>query len=144
LTALVVLVVVAGGLIGAVPGLEGVQDQVGQIGAGWLLLAVALELLSGHGYVFSFAVVFPRGPLQFGTRMPWLHFVARVAWLEQGFQAVVAAGGGDECRSAHARRRVCCRSSGAAISSETIRTPAPSWESSTLQPGQSGDHLCCS
>ena len=87
------LVVVAGGLVIAIPGLEGVQDRLGQMSAGWVLLAVGLELLSGHGYVFSFAVVFPRGPLQFAARVPWLHFVARVAWLEQGFQAVVPAGG---------------------------------------------------
>ena len=87
------LVVVAGGLIIAVPSLNGVEQRIAQMSAAGLLLAIGLELLSGHGYVVSFAVVFPRAPLRFSARMPWLHFVSRVAWLEQGFQAVVPAGG---------------------------------------------------
>jgi membrane protein DedA with SNARE-associated domain/uncharacterized membrane protein YbhN (UPF0104 family) len=93
LMVLVTLVVVAGGLILAIPGLNGVERRIAEMTAGGLLLAIGLELLSGHGYVVSFAVVFPRAPLRFSARMPWLHFVSRVAWLEQGFQAVVPAGG---------------------------------------------------
>ena len=93
LIALVIFVVVTAGLITAIPGLHGVERRLDQIGAGWVALAAVLRLLSGHGYALSFAVVFPRARRQFSGRMAWLHFVARVAWLEQGFQAVVPAGG---------------------------------------------------
>jgi hypothetical protein len=55
LVALAVLFVVAGGVLAAVPGLHGVDRRLGEITAGWILLAVALKLLSGHGYVLSCA-----------------------------------------------------------------------------------------
>jgi uncharacterized membrane protein YbhN (UPF0104 family) len=93
LVTLVVLIVAAGGVLTAVPGLHGVDRRLGEISTAWILLAVAFKLLSGHGYVLSCAAVFPRAPLKFPRRRPWFHFVARIGWLEQGFQAVIPVGG---------------------------------------------------
>jgi uncharacterized membrane protein YbhN (UPF0104 family) len=93
LVALVILIVVAGAGLAAAPGLRGVDRRLGEIGAGWIVLAVAFKLLSGHGYVLSCAAVFARAPLKFTERRPWFHFVARIGWLEQGFQAVIPVGG---------------------------------------------------
>ena len=51
---------------------------------GWLILAVALEILSCLGYVVAFLQVFDRAPLRFG---------ARVALSELAFGAAVSLGG---------------------------------------------------
>jgi uncharacterized membrane protein YbhN (UPF0104 family) len=68
----------------AVPGLHGVAVRVGNMNAGWLLLAVGLEILSCLSYVVAFLQVFDRAPIRFG---------ARVALSELAFGAAVSLGG---------------------------------------------------
>ena len=46
------------GLLLAVPGLHDVGAQILHMGIGWVLLAVALEILSCVGYVVIFLMVF--------------------------------------------------------------------------------------
>jgi uncharacterized protein (TIRG00374 family) len=79
-----VLAVLAAGVLLSVPGLSDVSDRLGDIGGGWIALAIGLELMSCVGYVFAFQMVFHRAPLR---------FAARVAWSELAFGAVVPAGG---------------------------------------------------
>jgi uncharacterized membrane protein YbhN (UPF0104 family) len=81
---LVVLVVLVAGLLLAVPGLHGVATTLGRFGAGTVMLAVGLEILSCIGYVLTFMLVFDRAPLR---------FAARLAWTEMAFGAAVALGG---------------------------------------------------
>jgi uncharacterized membrane protein YbhN (UPF0104 family) len=81
---LVVFVALVAGLLAAVPGLHGVTRPLSRISPGWIGLAVALEVLSGVGYVIAFQLVFARVPER---------TAARVAWAEMAFQAVVPAGG---------------------------------------------------
>ncbi|MGO9957317.1 MAG: hypothetical protein ACLP50_15335, partial [Solirubrobacteraceae bacterium] len=71
-------------LLLAVPGLRGVADQVSDMNVSWLLVGVALEVLSCLGYVLAFLQVFDRIPLRFG---------ARVALSELAFGAAVSLGG---------------------------------------------------
>jgi uncharacterized membrane protein YbhN (UPF0104 family) len=84
LISLVILVALVVSLLLAVPGLHGVGDAVAGMQAGWLLLAVALEILSCLGYVIAFLQVFDRVPLRLG---------ARVALSELAFGAAVSLGG---------------------------------------------------
>jgi uncharacterized membrane protein YbhN (UPF0104 family) len=84
LISLAILVAVVTGLLLAVPGLSGVADRVSDMQAGWLIVAVVLEILSCVGYVIAFLQVFERAPLRFG---------ARVALSELAFGAAVSLGG---------------------------------------------------
>jgi uncharacterized membrane protein YbhN (UPF0104 family) len=84
LISLVILVVLVVSLVLAVPGLHGVGNAVADMHVGWVLVAVALEILSCLGYVIAFLQVFDRVPLRFG---------ARVALSELAFGAAVSLGG---------------------------------------------------
>lgn len=84
LISLVILVAIVAGLLLAIPGLHGVAERVGNMNAGWLLVAVGLEILSCVGYIIAFLQVFDRAPVRFG---------ARVALTELAFGAAVSLGG---------------------------------------------------
>src|SRR3954463_354361 len=84
LISLAILVAFVVGLLLAVPGLHGVARAVRQMSIGWLLVAVACEILSCLGYVLAFLQVFERAPIRFG---------ARVALSELAFNAAVSLGG---------------------------------------------------
>ena len=84
LVSLGVLIALVVGLLLAVPGLHGVADQVTEMKASWLIVAVVLEILSCLGYVLAFLQVFDRAPIRFG---------ARVALSELAFGAAVSLGG---------------------------------------------------
>src|SRR5207248_5105880 len=81
-TAVLALLLLAIGL--AVPDLRAVLDRVAGAHAGWLILAVALELCSCLGYVATVRLVLRRGPAR---EVRWL------AWAEMAFGAVVPVGG---------------------------------------------------
>jgi uncharacterized membrane protein YbhN (UPF0104 family) len=81
---LLVLVVLVGALLLAVPGLRDVADRLSDVNPWWILLAVVLELCSCAGYVFAFQHVFWRAPRR---------FAARVALSQMAFGAVVPIGG---------------------------------------------------
>jgi uncharacterized membrane protein YbhN (UPF0104 family) len=84
LISLALLLAIVVGLLLAVPGLHGVADEVADMKLGWVLAAVALEILSCVGYVIAFLQVFERAPVRFG---------ARVALSELAFGAAVSLGG---------------------------------------------------
>jgi uncharacterized membrane protein YbhN (UPF0104 family) len=84
LISLVILVALVVSLLLAIPGLHGVADEVADMQVGWIVVAVALEILSCLGYVLAFLQVFDRAPLRFG---------ARVALSELAFGAAVSLGG---------------------------------------------------
>jgi uncharacterized membrane protein YbhN (UPF0104 family) len=68
----------------AVPDLRQVIDRVGNAGLGWVVLALALEILSCLGYVATVRLVLRRGAAR---QVRWL------AWAEMAFGAVLPAGG---------------------------------------------------
>lgn len=80
--AVLVLILVILGL--AVPGLHGVAKVVAQMHIGWVVLAVAFEILSCLCYVIAFLQVFERAPIRWG---------ARVALTELAFGTAVSLGG---------------------------------------------------
>lgn len=84
LISLAILIAIVVCLLLAVPGLHGVARVVREMSAGWLVLAVVLEILSCVGYVLAFLQVFDRAPVRFG---------ARVALSELAFGAAVSLGG---------------------------------------------------
>ncbi|MFZ0040164.1 MAG: lysylphosphatidylglycerol synthase transmembrane domain-containing protein [Solirubrobacteraceae bacterium] len=84
LISLAILVAIVVGLLLAVPGLHGVGKAVSHMNLSWLLVGIALEILSCLGYVIAFLQVFDRAPLRFG---------ARVALSELAFGAAVSLGG---------------------------------------------------
>ncbi|HWF51838.1 MAG TPA: YbhN family protein [Solirubrobacteraceae bacterium] len=84
LVTLVVLVVLAAGVLAAVPGLHGVARLLRHASPGWIVLAVAFEVLSCLGYVIAFEQVFPAVPRRTASL---------VAWSEMAFQTVFPAGG---------------------------------------------------
>src|ERR1700750_1905685 len=84
LIALVVLCVLVGALLAAVPGLRSVADRLSDVNPWWIVLAVVLELGSCPGYVLAFQHIFYRAPRV---------FAARVALSEMAFSAVIPAGG---------------------------------------------------
>ncbi len=84
LISLAVLIVMVIGLLLAVPGLHDVAHQVLAMPIGWVILAIALEVLSCMGYVVAFLQVFEQAPFRFG---------ARVALSELAFGAAVSLGG---------------------------------------------------
>jgi uncharacterized membrane protein YbhN (UPF0104 family) len=79
-----VLLVLLGGIGLAVPDLRHVLDRASHAGVGWLALGVALEVLSGLGYVAILRLVLPSAPARDARRL---------AWAEQAFGAVVPVGG---------------------------------------------------
>ena len=72
------------GLLLAVPGLKSVATTVSHMRTGWVVVAVALEVLSCASYVVAFLQVFDRAPFRVG---------ARVALSEEAFGAAVSLGG---------------------------------------------------
>ena len=76
------LLLVAIGL--AVPDLRNVLHRVADASIWWLVLGVALELLSCLGYVATVRLILNRGPKR---------EVRRLAWAEMAFGAVVPIGG---------------------------------------------------
>src|SRR3954454_2653152 len=81
---LVVLVILVGALLLAVPGLRDVADRLKDVDPGWIGLAVVLELLSCAGYVVAFRLVFYRAPRLLAIR---------VALSQLAFGAVLPVGG---------------------------------------------------
>jgi uncharacterized membrane protein YbhN (UPF0104 family) len=81
---LLVVVILVGALLLAVPGLRSVADQFRDVYPGWVALALVLEVASCAGYVLAFQHVFWRAPRLFATR---------VALSELAFGAVVPMGG---------------------------------------------------
>jgi uncharacterized membrane protein YbhN (UPF0104 family) len=81
---LVVLVILVGALLLAVPGLRDVADKISDVDPWWIALAVTLEVLSCVGYVLAFRMVF--------YRIPQL-LAIRVALSEMAFGAVLPVGG---------------------------------------------------
>lgn len=84
LIALAVLVILAVGVLAAVPGLGAVTSRLAGVSPGWVVLAIAVELLSCAGYVVAFQQVFAPIPRR---------LAAGVAWSEMAFQTVFPAGG---------------------------------------------------
>ena len=84
LISLGVLILLAGGLLLAVPGLHGIGHAVTHMNIGWVILAVALEIFSCLGYILAFLQVFDRAPIRLG---------ARVALTELAFGVAVSLGG---------------------------------------------------
>src|ERR1700761_768048 len=84
LIVLVGLIVLAVGLLLAVPGLRDVGDKVSQMKWEWVALGVVLEILSCTGYILAFLQVFDRSPIRLG---------ARVALTELAFNSAVSLGG---------------------------------------------------
>lgn len=81
---LVVLVILVGALLLAVPGLRDVADKISDVNPLWVALAVVLEVLSCVGYVLAFRMIF--------YRVPQL-LAIRVALSEMAFGAVLPVGG---------------------------------------------------
>jgi uncharacterized membrane protein YbhN (UPF0104 family) len=81
---LVVLVILVGALLLAVPGLRDVADKISDVAPGWVALAIVLELASCAGYVIAFRMVFYRVPSLLAIR---------VALSEMAFGAVLPVGG---------------------------------------------------
>jgi len=84
LISLAILVVLALGLILAVPGLHGVGHTLTHMQSGWIAAAVAFEILSCLAYVVAFLQVFETTPIRFG---------GRVALSELAFGTAVSLGG---------------------------------------------------
>ena len=72
------------GLLLAVPGLKGVATTVSNMKAQWVVVAIALEVLSCACYIVAFLQVFERAPVQVGSY---------VALSEEAFGAAVSLGG---------------------------------------------------
>jgi uncharacterized membrane protein YbhN (UPF0104 family) len=81
---LVVLVILVGALVLAVPGLRDVADRLREVDPGWIALAVVLEVASCAGYVLVFRQIFYR----IATLL-----AIRVALSEMAFGAVLPVGG---------------------------------------------------
>jgi len=84
LISLILLLVLAAGLLLAIPGLHGVAHAVARMHGWWVAAGVGLEILSCLSYVLAFLQVFERAPIRFG---------ARVALTELAFGAAVSLGG---------------------------------------------------
>jgi uncharacterized membrane protein YbhN (UPF0104 family) len=84
IVSLIVLVILVGALLFAVPGLRDVADRLRDVEPGWIALAVVLEVLSCVGYVLAFRQVFYRIPAILAIR---------VALSEMAFGAVLPVGG---------------------------------------------------
>jgi len=84
IVALVVIGILLGAIIFAIPGLDGVADALKTAHGGWIAAAIALEVASCLGYVMVFQFVFRRAPMR---------FAARLALAELAFGAAVSLGG---------------------------------------------------
>jgi uncharacterized membrane protein YbhN (UPF0104 family) len=84
IASLVVLMVLVGALLAAVPGLRDVADRLSDVDPWWIVLAAVLEVLSCVGYVLVFQQIFRRAPRRFAMR---------VALSEMAFGAVLPVGG---------------------------------------------------
>jgi uncharacterized membrane protein YbhN (UPF0104 family) len=84
IVSLVVLVILVGALVFAVPGLRDVADRLKDVEPGWIALAVGLELASCAGYVLAFRLIFYRVPRLLAIR---------IALSEMAFGAVLPVGG---------------------------------------------------
>lgn len=84
LVSVVILILMAVGLLLAVPSLHDVEQKVVHMPIGWVILALFLEVLSCVAYILAFLQVFERAPFRFG---------ARVALSELAFGAAVSVGG---------------------------------------------------
>jgi uncharacterized membrane protein YbhN (UPF0104 family) len=78
------LLVLAGALLAAVPGLRDVLREIGDIGLGWVALAVALELASSISFVVVFRLFFDRVDGRDARAL---------AWTAQGSGALLPGGG---------------------------------------------------
>jgi uncharacterized membrane protein YbhN (UPF0104 family) len=78
------LVVLGVALLAAVPGLRGVLREIGDVGPGWIAVAVALELASAVSFVVVFRLFFDRLEAR-DARL--------LAWTEQGSGALLPGGG---------------------------------------------------
>jgi uncharacterized membrane protein YbhN (UPF0104 family) len=65
------LAVLGVALLAAVPGLRGVLREIGDIGPGWLALAVALELASSVSFVVVFRLFFDRLEARDARALAW-------------------------------------------------------------------------
>jgi uncharacterized membrane protein YbhN (UPF0104 family) len=81
---MLLLVAMVVSLLVAVPALSGVTSEITHIGAGWLVLAGALELASCASFVVLFRHFFARVPTP---------AVRRLAWTEMGSGALLPGGG---------------------------------------------------
>jgi uncharacterized membrane protein YbhN (UPF0104 family) len=70
LISLAVFFLLVGALLTAVPSLRSVAERITDANAGWLGLAIALELLSCAGYVVLFEMVFGRLDRRLRSRLP--------------------------------------------------------------------------
>jgi len=70
LISLAVFFLLVGALFTAVPGLRSVAEILTDANAGWVALAIALELLSCAGYVVLFELVFGRLGARLSARLP--------------------------------------------------------------------------
>ncbi len=84
LIGLVAVIVVVGGLLVALPGLDEIERQLAHASPGWILAAIGLEYLSCVGYVVTVMLAFPRGRAR-----P----TARLGWAELAANSVLPAGG---------------------------------------------------
>ncbi|HMJ32769.1 MAG TPA: lysylphosphatidylglycerol synthase transmembrane domain-containing protein [Baekduia sp.] len=84
IVSLVVLVILVGALVLAVPGLRDVAERLRDVDPGWVGLAIVLELLSCAGYVLAFREIFYRVPAILAIR---------IALSEMAFGAVLPVGG---------------------------------------------------
>ncbi|MGN6171084.1 MAG: lysylphosphatidylglycerol synthase transmembrane domain-containing protein [Solirubrobacteraceae bacterium] len=78
------LVVLVVALLAGVPGLRGVLREIGEIGPGWIALAVALELASAVSFVAVFRLFFDRLDSRDARAL---------AWTAQGSGALLPGGG---------------------------------------------------
>jgi uncharacterized membrane protein YbhN (UPF0104 family) len=84
IVSLVVLVILVGALLLAVPGLSDVADRIKDVSPAWIALAIVLELASCAGYAIAFCMVFYRVPTLLAVR---------TALSEMAFGAVLPVGG---------------------------------------------------
>jgi uncharacterized membrane protein YbhN (UPF0104 family) len=84
IVSLLILVVLVGALLLAVPGLRDVAHRLSEVDPAWIGLGVVLEIGSCAGYVIAFRMVFYRVPALLAMR---------VALSEMAFGAVLPAGG---------------------------------------------------
>lgn len=84
IVSLLVLVVLVGALLLAVPGLSDVADRIKDVSPGWIAFAIGLELASCAGYAIAFCMVFYRVPTVLAVR---------TALSEMAFGAVLPVGG---------------------------------------------------
>lgn len=84
IVSLVVLVILVGALLLAVPGLRDVADKIKDVSPLWIGLAVVLELASCAGYAVAFCMIFYRVPTILAIR---------TALSEMAFGAVLPVGG---------------------------------------------------